>query len=424
MQLSEKQIEACEHMQKAGFKGIIWHKPGTGKTRIALRCAQLSGCKRVYVVCPKKASFSWQDEITALGFMIPYIILSSDSFWKMLDESADFRNMMLIVDEHYYFANPNSTRSKFLRRFSMNFPYRLGLSGTIQPASDNITLWGQLSALHLEKVVAQNATAFRSEYQESVFTKWGRSHKNKIGSIDAIIKKIASIVHVYFPDNAHRNIREQIVKCNLTKEQTNAIISIRKTYQLKIPNSSVVLDYKTAMEILFTVSKISNGWIKDEEGNRTDFKSDKLDRLLAILETLSSAGSRAVVWCNFREDVAFLQEHLPYKTLRFIGGEDFDSVAWSSSKYPFTIATAASGASVNYFGDVEYGIYYSLPLKLTDFIQSKARHERKNSNHGGAFYYYLLSKLPTMDEHVLNLLKENNTNEQEIICKLARCFLT
>ena len=145
--LDDEQLKAVAHMQQAGFKGVLWMKPGTGKTRCGLKSSQLSGCRRVYVICPKRAIPAWEDEITKLQFAIPYIILSADSFLKGVNEADDFRNMFLIVDEAYYFANPNSARSKNLRRFSMNFPYKLALSGTIQPAGDNITIWGAASAI-------------------------------------------------------------------------------------------------------------------------------------------------------------------------------------------------------------------------------------------------------------------------------------
>ncbi len=167
------------------------------------------------------------------------------------------------------------------------------------------------------------------------------------------------------------------------------------------------------MEIMFTVCKITNGWIADQV-----MPTNKLSRLEAILETLYTANKQAVIWCHFRNDIEFLKKALQYDCLTFRGGETFDSTKWRSGKFPFVLATCASGASVNYFGNVEYAIYYSLPLKLTDLLQSKGRHERKNSAHDGAFYYYLLGAAPSFDKHIFQLLQENKDCEDEIILKM------
>lgn len=426
-----KQQEACDHLYVTNFCGIAWHKPGEGKTRLALMCALWTDCPRVLIVCPKKARDSWIDEITKIKFDRMFQIVSADSLHKV-DTSKSFGSTFLIVDELYYFANPNSIRSKRLKFISKFFPHRIGLSGTIQPAGDNFTIWGQMSALNLEKFLARNATAFRSTYQEKVFSPFGQSKRkqiNKPGSIDAICRKIAPYVHVNFPDSAHRNIRHAVVDVAPTAEQLTAINQVREEYQLALESGEMILDYKTAMEIMFTVCKITNGWVNNlkgtgETGIVKEFDCGKLSRLEAILDPLIADGQRVVIWCMFRNDVEYLQRHLKYKCLRFIGGEDFDTKTWASGPSPLVLATAASGASVNYFGNVEYAIYYSLPIKLTDFIQSKARHERKNSEHGGAFYYYLVGKQPSFDSRILARLESNNECEQEIIKGLAKEFLT
>lgn len=427
--LSPSQLAAIEHFRPNNFIGIAWHKPGEGKTRIALVCAIQSKATSILIIAPKKAKASWEEEIKklAIDLVMPYEIHSADSIGK-IKTYRDFSSTFLIVDELYYFANCNSARSKALKKISKFFPHRIGLSGTIQPAGDNMTIWGQLSAMNLSHIVARNATDFREQYKEKVFNPFAQSKaefKDKPGALDSIVKKVSKYVHTHFPDNEHRNIKEATINVGLSTEQLKAIEEVKTFFRATLRDSDEKLDYKTAMEVMFSVCKIANGWIncKGSDEIAQTYESNKLERLLEILETLHAAGKQAVIWCMFRNDIAFLQERLPYKTLRFIGGENFNESSWKSGRYPFVLATAASGASVNYFGNVEYAIYYSLPLKLTDFIQSKARHERKNSSHSGAYYYYLLAGDPAFDVKILERLNTNNELEKTLIISLINELL-
>lgn len=424
-QLADNQLAAFEHLQKVNFCGIIWHKPGEGKSRTALHCALQ--CRpmplKVIIVCPKNAILSWQDEIVKYNFWLPHEIYSADSFYKLKVEQ-DFSRCFLIVDELYYFANPNAHRSKMLKKRSQFFPHRIGLSGTIMPTSDNMTIWGQLSAMNMEFALCKTASRFRDLYQESIFSPFGgKKFKNKKGATEAIIKKLEPYVHVHFPENDNRKIKESILDISLTGDQIRAVNNLRDNYLHQL-QSGEILDYKLATEIYFNVCKVTNGWYEDDKKQIVEtYLNRKLERLLGILEPLVDSEQQAVVWCSFRNDLVYLAEKLPWKTLKFWGGEDFNVKAWNTGKYPVVLATCSSGASVNYFGNVQYGIYYSLPNKLKDFEQSKGRHERKSSQHEGAYYYYLCSKEPSFDSRIFSRLKINQTNETEVIQGFVKEFL-
>ncbi len=230
MILSPKQLEAIEHARKNNWCQIFWHKPGEGKTRIALACIEASGARNAWIICPRKAIEGWEDEIKECKFTIPYHLISADSL-HLIGNGWDqnLSKTFLVVDEMYYFATGDSRRSKHLRPHVLKFPYRVGLSGTIMPANNNETIYWQLANLRLEYHLASSLAEFRSLYRESALTAFrvrGKRLKvlnNKPGSVDQIIRQIDSVVHVNFPDNIHRNIRQQIIDCKLTTEQLEAI---------------------------------------------------------------------------------------------------------------------------------------------------------------------------------------------------------
>jgi len=434
IKINDKQREAIGHFAKQNFIGIAWWKPGQGKTRIAL--SAVMSCapspRMTYIIAPANAKETWENEIEKVGFWLPYEIHSADSICK-IQTSRDFSDAFLIVDELFYFANPNAARTKALKRISSFFPHRLGLSGTIQPAGDNITIWGQFSALNLENFLAKNATEYRSKYQEKVFDflkikgqlRRIPKQKNRPNAEQDIIKIMQRFVHVYFPDDSHRQITHAKIDVGLSKQQLEAINRVKTEFQLALGNlGGNVLDYRTAIEVMFTVCKITNGYIAHRGSEiLKEYDNPKLTALQSILETLIAAGEKVVIWCNFRNDVFYLEKHLPYRCLRFMGAETFQTQKWESGEYPIVLATCASGASVNYFGQVKYAVYYSLPMKLKDFQQSKGRHERQNSQHLGAYYYHLVGKAPSFDAKILHRLEENADMEKNIIIEFAKNFL-
>ena len=403
MDLTTSQSEAADKIQAVRFRGIAYHKAGEGKTRISLELWRRSGFNYLIVVTRKAAMEDWQDEIKRclpnvfvlqgekvkeehLRFKF-VVLIGVDSIHKLSDW-IPLGQSLVVLDELYLFSNSKSLRSKRAHRISVKALGSVGLSATIVPAQDNIALWGQTLAVGLSSVLAKTATQFREVYQINTFSAFSKHGQwsNKPGSIDLILQKLSPYIHLHYPKNEHRNIRQSILHTRLSSEQTKAIELLKETWC----KGTKELEY--IIEVAQEIQRIGNGYSEHEKGNLTCYKCPKLGRLLELIDELLAAGKSCVIWCAFRDDIEYLSLHITYPHLVFVGGTEFDSATWKEGNHKVVLATMANGASVNHFKHVEYGIYYSLNFKAVDLQQSQGRHERKGSLHAGAFYYYLLNR--------------------------------
>lgn len=407
---------------------ILWHKMGTGKTRLALWAFEYSGFRDLIVVCRRVSFQDWIDEMEKNG--LRYLVFTNNYLptsivnWginakrrMLLISAGDLKNIpiklpgskMLVVDELYLFSNPSAKRSQQLQKLSPFCSVCIGLSGTIMPAQDNISIFGQCMALGIHRILAQTKTEFRSKFQTMTNERFGKEYLNKPDSKHKLLQILSPYVDVYFPES--RPTTTQIVKVKPHPQQKKAIKELKETY------SHEGIDYKYALQVLLVASGISNGWYVDEDKNLQYLESTKIDRLLMLLEELHSAGEKAVIWCAYHNDLERIAEALPqkYEIQCFTAKHKFHPLA----SWDFCLATEAMGASVNYFKDVKYAIYFSINFKLLDLEQSMGRHERKNSQHDGSHYFFLQTE-GTPDVRAYYLVTQSKKSEQEIIKELIK----
>lgn len=429
--LDEQQNRAFEKLANApGDSFVLWWKMGTGKTRIALAAFMESDFKHCVVVTRRVAFDSWIDEVEICNLPITIfennyqmvncrkLALKKDKM-MLLVSAGDLKSIpvnfpygqMIVVDELYLFSNPKSDRSKKLQKMTLLCSSRIGLSGTIMPARDNLAIYGQLKALFGHHSLARTSTEFRSKFQDCSKGRFGRVYLNKPGSDVEIARLLASSTDTYFPDS--RPTRTQHVKVNKTQEQAKAIKNLQELYEHDGK------EYKYALQIVHVVNGISNGWLMPESGILEHYKSAKIDMLLSMVDDLVAAGDRVVVWCSYHNDIARIAAELKHEFLQFSGSVPFDEERWNTGKVRVVLATEAMGASVNYFKHVKYAIYFSINYRLLDLQQSMGRHERKGSEHDGAHYYFLQTR-GTIDAETYRLVTKSQKSEQDMMEILAK----
>lgn len=408
---------------------ILWWKMGTGKTRLALAAFEQSGFKDLICVVRRISFDDWIEEMEKCG--LDYLVYANDykgSSVRRLSKSkrrvllvsgGDLKSVpqhfpkgqMLVVDELYLYGNPKSKRSKLLQKISLFCSVRLGLSGTIMPAKDVMTIFGQFFALQAHRILASGTTEFSTRYQTKAKTKFGYSFLYKDGSYEKITKIVAPYVDVYMPES--RPTRTQILAVTKTKQQAEAIAQLKEVYEWNNKQ------YEYALQILNVVNGISNGWWIDISEGLKFLASDKITKLLALVDDLVSSGERIVIWCAYHNDIARIQSEIKHTCCLFTGTDYFDREGWERNDYQVVLATEAFGASVNHFRNVKYAIYYSINYKLLDLQQSMARHERKDSSHSGAHYYFFQTK-GTNDARIYNLVTNSELLEKKIIHTLQK----
>jgi ERCC4-related helicase len=276
-------------------------------------------------------------------------------------------------------------------------------------------LYGQAKAMNLDNKLATSLTSFRKYFMIET-NNWAgfiQRYPRK-GAVEAIQRRLIENVDIYFPKEV-REIRDIPVSVDPTQEQIEVRRELKKNYGYE--KDGVSLTLKNALSLLVKLQQVSDGFIKDNEGNFLSIKSNKMDRLIELCAELLDAGERLLVWVGFKQTAKILSEVLPCKSTVLSGDGMFDAYGWRDGKYGVTIATVGSGMSLNDFADLRYSIFYSTSFSNINLQQAKGRTNRKSSLHSCAYYYFLgTDKFP--DRHIYEMIEDNKTRE-EIAIQLA-----
>lgn len=425
------------HKHKHNERCIIYGKVGEGKSRIALRLfatLQLKTKTNICViVCRRKAYFDWTNEIKICGYSDwkvlefnskrPFIrpnastiwLVSADMLPKVVSRLILFSQIrMVIYDELYLFSNAKAIRTIAAHTLSCNVAKTVGLSGTIMPAQDNLSLWGQTKAVGLSGNLARNITEFRSRFQFS-FMMPGlgfRQFRNRPDSKHRILSLLQKNITLHFPKGA-RQLIQKFNEVPQTDQQKKIIKQLKEEYYVKFEKDGE-LEIKVATDLCTKIRQISNGYLFDSKGQIHFIDSLKFDALeQSVTETLA-ADERMLIWCAFRYDVQMLCDRFKFATLQMVGGKKFDHETWQNDSIRVCVATEGSGASVNHFAQVQYAKYFSMSFRWLELQQSMGRTDRTTSKHSNCHYEFFFTK-DTLDLHVFNTATLSGSTESDFI---------
>lgn len=439
-QLDPQQTSAiCKFAKLQLVKAIVWWKVGTGKTRIGLGLlAKLFQdkpslpCICIFVARPV-FEYDLKEEILRIGLNAK--ISTSKNCWRIYSDAItiyfiSFANLqsilnqvrslhkfirLVIVDELYLFSNPRTQRSKWVKRITACHN-SIGLSGTILPTKDNFAVWGQTTALGLSQKLAGNATNYRSLFQTSYQSNFGRGmvrlFQNTPDWKSRVIQKLQGHIDINFPLKIN-NTYEKHTLVDATPLQSRLIKSLVEDFYIKFGDFEK--DFNYILQTAIKIRGILNGWIETERGKFEYIPCPKLQTLSDQLEELYAAGERCIVWCAFRADVKMLTFKIPFASLQMVGGKPFEVDKWRDKAIKFVFATMGSGSSVNHFSKVEYSKFFSLSYRPIDWLQSKGRTDRDGHSGKSTCYYTYLQVRNSLDEVILRHLRSTHNSEKEFI---------
>lgn len=422
----------CKFAKQKQIRAIVWHRVGTGKTRIALILALLR-CRKfpcvILIVARPKAEYDWQAEIQKLNCDAYFTTdCNSVSFRKPTFWFVSFASLgvfakqicrcpwltFVIIDELYLYGNPASKRSKALRKI-VEGRNRIGIGGTIITATDNSQVWGQASAIGVQHKLARHFSSFRTIYQKHIQVDFGygncRKYRNAPNWKVNALARLQDHVSIYFPPVLQR-VTEKVIKFPLSSEQTRLIHDLLTIYYMEYRGNT--FDFKYAFQVYNKIRGILNGWITTEEGETCRVPSPKLDGLIASLHELHDVGEPCLVWCAFRNDIKVIQAELKFATLQMVGGKEFDLARFNSMRAPIVLATMGSGASVNHFRNMAQAKFFSLSYKPLDLEQAKGRQTRRDSTTTGICYEYYEAG-DSYDEIIRCNLESTQVEQQTLI---------
>lgn len=421
--LNENQTKAVDKLAKAG-RGICWWRIGEGKTRIALAWASLlcsDNNSKALVVCSPNAVRQWMDEANLCGFsrleFLSYGVLQTSQadsvIYHMLKDTTI---KCAIIDELWLFKNVKALRSQKVHKISAALP-TLGLSGSLVTARNIEDLFGQAYAVSIERNLCSSLTKFRTQFCVSAPSfGGGLRYWAAAGALETIQKRLAPFVDIYFPP-PERAAKLIPITVNPTEQQQEHLTRVKEEYFTTLDSGD--LEIKNAAVLISKIQQISDGAVIDSCGNVASVQSSKLSRTIELLDQLSDAGERPIVWVAFKASLDLLASRLGKKATTLSSHTEFDFKGWKQKKYNFCIATIGSGASLNDFTETQYAIVYSAPYNHRAVQQAFGRTNRKGSPHQVA-YYYLMQTDQTVDESVYRNLKLTSDIERSIISTSAQ----
>lgn len=427
--------------------GMVWWKVGEGKTRIALfifawlqNAYKWSRPSICLVVCRRGAFHDWRTEIETCFPGSPiyendcpvypphnrpsFLLVSHGDMARTRKvkgknrSNVKFANLQdnalirfVVLDELWLYANYKSERSIAARTLTSGRK-AVGLSGTVMKARDTSEVYCQAMAVGKHKYLAPSLTRFRTMHQKCRTIgneKFPRTFPKK-GAYKRIMRDIREVADIHFPVG-DRLIHEQFHTIEATPQQTAYFRELKEFYSIE----ALGLEYDHAIVISTKAQQIADGWIETKEGKLIIVPTNKHEKLADEITDITAAGERVVVWCAFRNDVAYLAKRLPFATVQMVGGKVFNLDKWRDSDVRVCLATEDSGSSVNHFADTPYAIYYSANYKWLSMQQSRGRTDRgRASRHSTCFYKYL-QVAGSMDSHVYRTALAAGSDERKLI---------
>lgn len=391
----------------------------------------LSGSGKERLEKLKKYGFSKDPNFKELPkahiFITNYETLSMKSVFEALKEWSP---EIVIADEMHKLKNGKSQRSKLTTILGDMSLYRLGLTGT-SILNSPMDLFAQWRFLDKGESFTKNFFVFRSRffYDKNAnmpahihFPDW-----RILPSSEAIISDILSRTSLQAAKKDCLDLPPLIKKVyytELSKEQEKCYKEMRDSF------ITFVKDSKCTAELAITkglrLQQIVTGFIKLENGEEVEFKDNpRKDALKIVLEEITSTNAKVIVWAVFKKNYEAIRnvcEDLGLKYVELTGEtKEKDRNANVKEFNDMTNDTlvcianqGSGGVGINLIG-ASYMIYYSRNFNLEFDIQSEGRNYR-----GGSEIHEKITRIDlvtkgTMDEKVLEALKNKKDVSKRII---------
>lgn len=369
---------------------LIW-ETGTGKTLTAIEWANIKN-EDTIVICPKALVTNWKRNIWKHGITANFTILSKEEFKRDWETLRGVKT--IIIDEAHYFSGKSQMTkalSKYIKKHKV--PFILGLTATpFMSTPMNVLTLGQHVGMPDKNKYVWSYPYFMQEFFTIVHMGM-RSvpvlKKNSEVKLAKLIQQMGSVVKLEdCVDVPQNNLSVEYFK--LTKSQEKAIEAI------------------TDINYIVRWTKkhqICGGTLKGDEYNASQyFKSEKLDRLLEIIEEKK----KTIIVCRYNHEIEMLaKELIKTKKVFIIQGDvkDKQAVLDLANKEPDCVllvnAACSEGWEAPTFDTI---VFYSYDFSLKNYIQMKGRIQRINALQ--KCNYISLVVADTIDEDVYKSVVE------------------
>lgn len=351
--------KACEILKA---KRIVYcvMEMRVGKTLIALRSAELLGCRNVLFITKKKAKSSIESDYRKGGFKFNIDVINYEQAKK-----CEPRYDLIVVDEaHSLGAFPKPSQRTIAIKKLVGCNYLILLSGTPSPESES-QLYHQFWISEMSPFAGyRNFYKWAKDY---VFVKEMRYNGIPVKDYKKANRtKIMSAVEPYLlrftqkdAGFVHSDVQERVRRVPIRQEIHRLVDElIRKRYYKFKDGEEVICD--TAVKLQSKIHQIYSGTVKTETG-----KVKVLDTSKAVFIKNEYSGRKFAVFYKFKAEGDVLKELLPNWT------ESPDEFNKSDDKV-FVCQIVAGAMGIN-LATADVLLFYNIDFSSVLYWQARAR---------------------------------------------------
>ncbi len=485
--LWQHQIDGAMRAVSQGSFAFFFEQ-GVGKSRTTLEVLkykynQAGRVLRTLIVCPPLVIPNWREEWLRFTKINPKLVIPLygsqvkriKTFKKSIEmcpsgfvaitnyesllmkdlfkEFQDWAAEAMVFDESHKLKSHSTARSKqaftlanpwdFVNKKPVNTPFKYLLSGT-PVLNSPMDIFQQFKVMDGGQVFGSNYFAFRARYfrdrnagmpKDRYFPKWelmtlakdGVDAEGELNSkIHAKSMRVTKLECLDLPDEVSIPI-----KVGMSPEQERLYREMKRDFLTFYKSKACVatLAITKALRLLQITSGYVSAWTPGEDEGPIEHtlgSTPKRDALKDLLEEITGAGHKVLVWSVFKHNYQTIREVCDELKIKYVEvhGEISEAKkranvdAFKSDKdISVFIGHPGSGGIGLNLTCASYSIFYSRSFSLEHYLQARARNHR-----GGATQkvtHYDLIANDTIDELVLEALENKQTMSDSLLANIA-----
>lgn len=312
----------------------------------------------------------------------------------------------LIVDESTLFKNSSTKSFKILRKGLAGISHRFILTGTPTPNS-LLDLWSQIFILDQGERLGRSFYQYRQRFFRQT-DYMGYKFEPLPGAEERITNLISDLIF---------RVENNLPREEAIHNRVDILLppSARRAYRELEDRAMTVLadehvSAATAAAAMMKLRQVASGFVYDDNGETQEVHTEKIDAALSVVD---QTGSPVIIVYNFRHELAALKAAIPE-------GVEFTPQIqnlWDLGEVPVLFLHPQSGG---HGLNLQYGghtmVIFSGSFSYEHMSQTMARIDR--TGQGARCIYHHLVSVDTIDEQILEVLKDKENNQARVLARL------
>ena len=375
MELREYQIrianQAAEKVKEYGFCYIA-AEVRTGKTLMALKTAELLGCKSVLFLTKKKAIKSIETDYANFGFQYKLMVVN----WENLHNVNDKFDLIICDEAHTMGGFPKIPQRVTQLRINFYDVPKILLSGTPHPES-----YSQI--FHQFYVCPGNPFIGMSFYQWARIYVDIRTKNYGYGSINDYSKchneKILPVIEKYFIKWSQKQsgfsteIEEEVLYVTMQNDTYEIADELIRNKVIELPQGDILGD--TEVKLMGKLHQIYSGTVLSEEGDGIILDTSKAEFIKRYF-----AGKKIGIFYKFRTEYDMIK-----KVFGDMITDDLNEFDTTDKCIALQMVSGREGISLR---NAEYLVFLNIDFSAVTYFQARDRMTTKERRYNKIFWIF------------------------------------